>query len=547
MNNPPTLQHLAEAVDVLLQLISSDRARCQENAEQFSFARPLPDWQILPDWVSRLQPYVNLIRFELDLELQEGDLTANARLDPDGTFRIETVHTQTGLNPPVLDQDTDDTYTQLKTYLQSPNSCFLITPMIQLLEFIELAGGKADITPRLFIDKTRLLRELSLPSDISILFYVFADKFHERIHDRLYTDLDDLLLPEGRQEIILLLGDCMGHADGYLNHLLGRDYWPKLTDFQPALAERKLAASAVNFRNEECVWEISPSRLTPFHLFIQENALDHPDLVRAWMYLCAQACTTYLGNRTRLESGQFCTEFKGYRSLKVCVPETDHQLLKYQDLFGLFKWGYENASSDKLGIVRQVLAPQLVGTEQDNFSILVKRAGTARDESKNNFDDYLREKVDDYFSKRIQVIEFLQKFSDETGASVSKLASDLVGDLYKTVGIILGVVLAGLVDPKITFPVIYWTSMLYSIYILFVTFYLLLSAYLRYVGKVRDHEFNIEKIRSLLSEAEIERIQGVPFRRSKNIFRLYFALTEFVYLLLGGLAYLIMRSVAPYL
>ena len=387
---------------------------------------------------------------------------------------------------------------------------------------------------------------LRLPAGVAVLLYISTRKFYEQLQGQLYTRLDDLLLPAGKQEIVILLGDSQGFARGDLIRLFGRSHWTELEGYQPAAEARQTALKAVEFRNDECSWEIAPSRLTPYHLFINRNELDHPDLVQAWMFLCAQACTTFLGNRTRMEAGRYCSEFKGYRSLKVCVPESDPQL-DYRGLFGLFRWAYENNSSDKLGIVRQVLAPQLIGAPEDNFTILVKRSQSSRQEARNNFDDYLRDKVDDYFAKRIQVIEFLQKFSDETGASVSKLASDLVGDLYKTVGVILGVVLAALVDPKITAPVIFWTSLLYMIYIIFITIYPLLSTYLRYVGKVSDYEFNIQKMSSLLSEAEIERIQGQPFKRAKLIFRVYFALTELAYLLLGGLAYVIMRAVAPYL
>jgi ABC-type multidrug transport system fused ATPase/permease subunit len=269
-------------------------------------------------------------------------------------------------------------------------------------------------------------------------------------------------------------------------------------------------------------------------------------LYSAIMFLCAQACITYLGNRTWREGKDYYSDFQGYRRMKVCLPVVDPKE-EYHQLFFLFKWAYENASSDKLGILRQIVAPQLVGTDQDNFSILAKRAGSSLEEAKNNFDQYLHKRVDDYFGKRLQVIEFLQKFSDDTGASVTKLADDLVADLYKTVGVILGVVLAALVNPKITFPVIYWTSLLYMIYILFITFHLLTSAYIRYAGKVSDHQFNIQKMSSVLSDTEIEQVQGAPFMRAKRLFQIYFGLTEFAYLLLGGLAYLIMKSVLPYI
>jgi hypothetical protein len=161
--------------------------------------------------------------------------------------------------------------------------------------------------------------------------------------------------------------------------------------------------------------------------------------------------------------------------------------------------------------------------------------------AKSNFQIYLRRSVEMYFDKRLKVSEFIQKFSEETGASVSALTSELINNLYKTVGLILAVIIAALVDPKQTPPVVYWTSLLYLIYIGFIFSYLLPAAYFRFSNKVQEYRHGIVELHDVLSNEEILRLQGNSFQRARWLFLIYFTVTNILYALLGLAAFLLMQ------
>ena len=124
-------------------------------------------------------------------------------------------------------------------------------------------------------------------------------------------------------------------------------------------------------------------------------------------------------------------------------------LLRYQYSNSLLGHS-ENSSSDKLGIVRQIISLQLGDNEEKNYSILAEKAGDILVTAKSNFQLFLRRNVELYFDKRLKISEFLQRFSEEVSTSVSNITSELISNLYKTVGVILGVVIAGLVKPEMT-------------------------------------------------------------------------------------------------
>ena len=162
--------------------------------------------------------------------------------------------------------------------------------------------------------------------------------------------------------------------------------------------------------------------------------------------------------------------------------------------------------------------------------------------AKSNFQFFLKRSVELYFDKRIKVSEFLHKFSEEVSKSISGVTTELVNDLYKTIGIIVGVMIAGLVDPPKMPIIVHWTSLLYFIYIIFILVLLLPSRYLSFRGNVLEFEHNKVELCDVLLEEEIETIEGGTFKRNRLIFLITFTLINMGYSIVGMIAFLIWRA-----
>ena len=548
MGNFENLTRIAQAVDTLLSVISPNLNRSSENEDKFSVLLPISDFNILRQSTSKLSPIVDLFEINIEFDMQQGYLVGSSHLDTNERLNFERIEENPEITPPLLDNETEETFQIFKDYLANQDSWTLVDPFIQLIEFFIQEGAEASLNLQVFIDKLEITKSLEISDGLRCLFFISSDKLSQGYLSQNYTKVSTLFSPDNEAAILILLGDASGIAKGPNIVVSGLDGWnlPDTLEFLKGQEREKRVSEALEFRTEECMWDISPTNLTPYHFFIENSNLSHQQTIQALQFLCSQSCITYLGNRTWLEDDRYCCEFQGYRRLKIWLPLFEPGV-DVHNLYKLFRWSYENQSSDKLGIVRQIISIQLGGDIEENYHIIINEASNTLEDARNNFQFYLRSSVETYFDKRLKVIEFLQKFSDATGESVSKLTGDLIGDLYKTVGVLLGVVIATLIDPQVTPDVIFWSSLLYLIYIGLILFYKLPSSYFQYASKANDYIFNIDKLSNILSEDEIEQIQGNPHRKALWFYRIYFGFTEFIYMLLGGLAFLTMKSFSIFL
>jgi hypothetical protein len=174
-----------------------------------------------------------------------------------------------------------------------------------------------------------------------------------------------------------------------------------------------------------------------------------------------------------------------------------------------------------------------------NYQKLIDKSDEILETVKSNYLYYLRRSVESYFDKRIKISEFLQKYSEEIGITISGLTTELISDLYKTIGIIIGAIIAAFVAKEQTYKVIHWTSFLYLIYIGFILIYLLPSILVRFCGKIRDYYDNTSQLKSLMLSEEIDRFESSIIIRWKSRFWIFFIFTYLCYILLGVLAIII--------
>jgi hypothetical protein len=539
--NESLLAQLKEGIELLLDVAGNQfQHAADENDTQFSLEIQL-EATLLHQILTRLAPYADLFNITLEYQIQEGrgsaDLVSTGKLVIVGWSEDET------LSPPdLVDPQAMETFADLRQQLASIGTKIRPDSLTRDLDLLIQAEADVDLSLYVTLDKSAVVGVLGWPRHVRILLYFSADKFLQRLNSREFWNLGELLISDTEEILILLLGNASGVAVGPNIRVFGRDYWvsPDLLGFQANDADCQKVSAALNFRNEESNWEIVTSKVTPYHLYIERTGFERNDMLETIARFRDRLAVAYLADHVKVDDGRLTCQFRGHKRVWIPLPplnEGDAAIPIYK----LFTWAYENTSSDKLEIMRQIISLQLEHNTTDNYTILRERAADMLGAAKSNFQIYLRRSVEMYFDKRLKVSEFIQKFSEETGASVSALTSELINNLYKTVGLILAVIIAALVDPKQTPPVVYWTSLLYLIYIGFIFSYLLPAAYFRFSNKVQEYRHGIVELHDVLSNEEILRLQGNSFRRARWLFLIYFTVTNILYALLGLAAFLLMQ------
>ncbi len=543
--NEPLLEKLQAGTQKLFEIIGNDQVRHEINETIIQFNLEIQlELTFFAQTLNQLKPFTDLFNISLAYNIQNGQGAADLR--DIGLIPFEWEQDDSLSPPSLIDTAAIELFSKLTQQLGQRGTGFQSDIFAQNLDQLEQAGADIALSLYISLDKSALVGMLEWPQNVNNLIYISADNFLQQLTNSDFWKLGDLLITGDEDTLIVLLGTALGFATGPNIRIYGLDHWD-LSDelsFRTDNADRQKIPAALNFRKEESNWEIETSDLTPYHLYIERQELDQPEILETIAKLRDRLAVAYLADHVKFSNGKLECQFRGYKRVWITFPPlTDDEAADdvADSIFKLFSWGYENSSSDKLGIVKQIISLQLNHDTGDNYAILRERAADILGAAKSNFRIFLQRSVELYFDKRLKVSEFIQKFSTEMGTSVSELTSELISNLYKTVGIILGVVLAALVKPNQTPLVIYLTSLLYLFYIGFILFYLLIATYLRFNNKVQEYRHSITELHDVLSNEEISRLQGNSFSRARWLFLIYFTVTNLLYALLGLVAFLLMR------
>lgn len=391
----------------------------------------------------------------------------------------------------------------------------------------------------ILMNKAKFLKDLGFETIVQPVLYIFSEKFLQKLQDPDLWKVFNWLLDSPHETLIILLGDVEGLASGPNNRICGIDHWRPL-DVNLAAGDEacQLMADTREFRRRECYWQVGELSLTPYHLLLEKATLSRVEITNAIGELNNRLAVVHLSQHTSLNYGALQSEIRGYKQVEVSLSPLDQNLTKTPaaDIVDLFKWSYENHSSDKLGIVRQIISLLLDDQTDDNYMRLTAKAGDILISSKSNFQLFLKRNVELYFDKRLRVSQYLQKFTDEVDKSIAEITTDLIGNLYKTIGLIIGVFIAALIDPAYTPQVALLAAILYLIYLLFILFYWLPSMNTKFCEQVREYDHAVVELQDVLAQDEIKKLQGEAFDRSRDNFRRYYGVTKAIYIIMAIIA-----------
>lgn len=325
-------------------------------------------------------------------------------------------------------------------------------------------------------------------------------------------------------------------------------------------AER--AATERRLRAAESAWSGVSLALTPDHLRVTPRGLgaasaqDGQDGVgrlgelgglgriaarlqtlRAQVAACALA--SHVERADRSDHAGPLARFAGARPAvaQVAAPGDNPTDASVQAIIALAEWAYRGASPDTLAIARQALAETLPAEATLTLERLGDAAGPALDAARANLAIYLRGATERYFQLRATAQQTVNGFAEATRTAVASLTSDVTDNLFRTVGLIVGVLIAWLIQPSASLTLVKIAAALYTVYVVFIMLYLLRARQARYRLERKGLDDTLAAM-SELTPTERERISK-PARDAEAHFERYYRLTRAIYTALAALGVLV--------
>ncbi|HEX8997535.1 MAG TPA: hypothetical protein VF812_16025 [Ktedonobacterales bacterium] len=305
------------------------------------------------------------------------------------------------------------------------------------------------------------------------------------------------------------------------------------------------AATIRALRDAESAWSGLTLALTPDHLRVTPRATGLERIAVLLLALRAQVAACALASHVErvegVHQGDLVLRFAGARPavarLSSAAPPAELEAQPRDALIELAGWAYRDASPDKLAIARQALADTLTVGSALTLEQLCVAAAPALDTAHANFAIYLRGATERYFQLRAAAQQTVSGFADATRASVASLTSDVTDNLFRTVGLIVGVAVAWLLQPSASLALVRIAAALYTGYVVFIVAYVLRARRARFELERKGLDDTLAAMPEL-TQAERERLRQ-PARDAEAHFDRYYRLTRWIYLALAGLGALV--------
>lgn len=292
------------------------------------------------------------------------------------------------------------------------------------------------------------------------------------------------LAHEGGRAVVFLL-DAAGSLVGPALEILGgRELdtlpWLELTQAEWQAFQKRIA-DARALREAESIWTLPASALTSAALDLAMRSPGLEATERSVAALREQIAAMELA--TAVQSGgdeRLVLRFAG-QPVRVCVlpaPDVDGGNAAVSRLAG---WAYASETPDRLYIARDCLGRDFPAGPRITFAELAAAARQALPAALATFDLYLRRQADTYFAARQQARDAVASYTADVRRAFADLASDVTDNVYRTVVLALGVVIASIVEPAASVFVAALGALLFGGYLIgFCWWFLMLSRRTRF-------------------------------------------------------------------
>ena len=383
-----------------------------------------------------------------------------------------------------------------------------------------------------------------------ILVFYHSAAWHRLLGLRALLDWESLGLVREDGRTVVVLCDATGYLAGFGLETIGAGMhdeprWLRVS--RPAWRQfQERSQQTMRLREQESQWADAPKSLTPAHLRAEER---QPGL-EPFMARLAKMRTTlsaaFLASSVREEQGDLALRFAGPHPVvcRITLSQSGNDAAVAEQAHGnaalaqLCDWAYDNASPDKLAIARECLSQELAPGAAVVLPDLEGAAVFALDAARANFVIYLRRNMEQYFRVRHQALDMVSDYTAGVRKSVAELTGDVVDNVYRTVGLLVGVVIAALLQPSLSLDLQRLAAFLYTLYIAFVIVFVLEARRRHFALGSAELDGRLAAMPEL-SSSERARLRAQA-RGNDAHFERYFRWSRFIYVGLAaiGLIYL---------
>jgi hypothetical protein len=523
---------------------------CTDDERTFSYNVTPSSPHEATSWLGSLSPHAGKCDIQLSCTLAEGlrgrfSLGSGNELRADGPLELDE---DLYLRPEEesLARIVDDLVDRL-----SPRRATIdLADLDQALSALHHGGVRVRLEIALAVNKRAWQDQLlgEDPGANTALFF-FPCQFLAFLARKTLSELERAWYAVPDRPLILVVLQAQGYLEGDYLACFGLDALAEVASYRARAHDFERLSRLRHLRDQQCIWDGKPGVLAPDHFILQSRGFrgDCAAGIEAELRaIAAQLAAGYLADRTEGRAEPPTSRFDGYRTCQVFVDrQTWRDLVRGQGLaagpwLALYRWAYENYSGDQLGVVRQLISLELDKGPEGNARRLLEGAAKILETARVNLQQLVRRNIGEYFVARNQVCEFLRKYTDEISATLSDMTGELIGNLYKTLAAIIAAIVAADLTQQADL-VIVTTAGLYALYVGFIVVYLLPSVWTRFHLKRGEYRNNVRQFvkKDVLLQEEIDRFQGQSYARSERLFYGYFVVTLLIYLLLGGIAFVV--------
>lgn len=353
----------------------------------------------------------------------------------------------------------------------------------------ETQGDDVSVEARLAISKEHALalaREVvtqraGVVAPALVAVYYAADAWNDLLclASVPYLEQSGLMRADGRT--CVLLCDATGYLAGAALECVGAALLsaPDWLPVSPAAFRQFVAREEASRRllAEEGGWPDAPRVLTTEMLHLVARAPGLEGTAARLSTLRAELAAAALASVVQGKMTDGLTlRFAGVRPATCALSATSdtHEPDMVGDVLArLAEWATRRGTVDTLIIARECLARELPAAHGVTLAEVAKAAVDALEASKANFTLFIRGKTDRYFAARQAAQDAVANYAESVRKAVSDLTSDVVDNVYRTVGLLVAVVIAGLFQPAVSPWLALVASVLYIAYIAFVVYFLL--------------------------------------------------------------------------
>lgn len=294
----------------------------------------------------------------------------------------------------------------------------------------------------------------------------------------------------------------------------------KFSDKFNLLEDKKIE----NWRYEQVNWIDGVKYLNPnwFYFDFTDIEIDE-SLKNYFLKTTVNLIIPSISNYVIAEGKQlFCT-INGSKKLNIKI--VDKNIYNQRQVYYLheaFKWVYSGENTDKMSILRKLITMFLCeDCGNDYYSLLLTKSNDIYNTAIKNFDIYLQENVEQYFTERHRIKEMISNKSFELIKEINSIISTMNSNLLSIAGIILAAAVG--YSNSLNLNIIKLAIIVYIIYILCVGTLNLYFHYTRYNVIKKDYDEHIKTFRKILIPRDIPDYKGGIMQKSVMNFWIYWS------------------------